>query len=485
MERPTVVLDQSHVGKTVKEARRVLSYLLRAMKKRVDASAIGRERFRGLSSELSNSLVPLVVSEKSTLAFGKALANRFGIDLTGGDTEWGPVEAWLPEGRIRWDRALAALDYRHVRLVVHENPAFLATFACDRECEGEDSIFASFPEPVGDGAYRATLPRGLIQPRNHATVWTLTSPMAHGADEKSGNVNLFRRHRVVNPLTGEQSFVPFMSGNAVRGVWRDMVMARFCELVGVSPKALPSSRVHALFSGGGVEKGADGASVNLRVRDQAREMCPAWDLFAGCTDQQIMQGRIRVHDAVLVCAENDWLVFPHLNPGVEMTAEALATFSDSLPEAAELTQLRLGTRHAHKDYAGSEGAQMIFNTEVVLGGAQFVHSFQIYGIDGVSPITAACLADLVTNFRDWGVVGASNARGLGLIAFDAYQPGPGTPTLPDPSIYLAHVDRNKDAMREWLMRVGDESPPKAERPAKGTRTRQLPPTLKEPSSDVG
>lgn len=453
------------------------------MKLRVTREAIGESRYRGLSSELSDALIPLVVSEKSALAFGKALANRFSIDLTGGDTEWGPIEAWLPEGRLRWDRALAALDYRHVRLVIHENPAFLATFACDRACEGEDAIFASFPEPIGEGAFRATLPKQVIQTRNHSTVWTLTAPMAHGADEKSGNVNLFRRHRVVNPLSGEQAYVPFMAGNAVRGVWRDMLMGRFCELVGVSPKALPPARVHALFSGGGVEKGADGAGVNLAVRERARAMCPPWDLIAGCTEQQIMAGRIRVHDAILVCAENDWLVFSHLRPGVEMTEHALASFSDSLPEAAELTQLRLGTRHAHKEYAGSEGAQMLFNTELVLGGAQFVHSFQLYGVDGVSPITASCMADLAREFRDFGTVGASNSRGFGLIAFDPYMPGEGTPTLPDPAIYLEHVAKNKQAMVDWLMMTGEHgAAAKAEKPAKAGRgSKKLPPSLEDPS----
>lgn len=489
MQRPSVELNQSHIPKSETATRRVLAYLLRALRLRVDVEKIGRDRLRGLASEVANTLVPLVVSEKTGMGFMRALAERLHVDLTGGDTDWGPVEAWLPEGRIRWDRAIAALDYRHVRNVIHENPDFLATWAWDRLPETEedvriqDSEFAAFPEPVGEGSFRGTLPKLLIQPRNYTTLWTLMSPMHHGADSKHGNINMFRRKRVVCPLTNEHNYVMFVAGNAVRGIWRDMAFARFCELVGIKPSALPPERVHALFSGGNVEAGADGAKVNLRVRQRAREMCPPWDLFAGTTEQQIMQGRVRIHDTILVCAETDWLVFQHLMPGVEMTAEALAKFSDSLPEASELTQLRQGTRHAHKDYAGSDGAQMIFNTEVVIEGAQMVHSFQLYGLEGVSPVTASCLSDLVRDFRDYGTVGAGAARGLGLIAFDPYKPSsPDTPELPDASIYLEYVDKHKDAMREWLMMLGaDGAEPKPEKPAKPARGRKLPPSLEDPA----
>src|SRR5690606_17693372 len=127
------------------------------------------------------------------------------------------------------------------------------------------------------------------------------SPMHHGADQKSGNVQLFRRHAVFDPLTGKRAFVPFLSGNSIRGLWRDMVMGRWLQLLGLKASDLPTVRAHALLAGGAVAEGADGATVNNAVRRRARELCPPWDLLAGCTDQQIMSGRARVSDATLVC----------------------------------------------------------------------------------------------------------------------------------------------------------------------------------------
>lgn len=427
-------------------------------------------RLSSVSSELASSLVPLVVSERTALGFYRALCARFDVDPTGADSDYGPIEAWLPEGFIRWDRAIASMDYKHLRLVIHENPSFLATFACSAECEGESSIFDAFPDPVAGGVRKPVLPGMLIAPRTYRTVWTLTSPMHHGADEKTGNVNLFRRHRAVDARTGEHAYVPFMSGNAVRGLLRDMVFRRYLELLGLKPEELPRERVHALFAGGNVEAGADTAGVNLDVRRRARGLCPPFDLLGGCIDQQIMGGNARIHDAVLVCRENAWQVHEAVAP--EM---GLDDFAASLPEAAELTQLRLGTRHAHKEWEGADGVQMIFNTELLISGTQMVHSFQVYGLSGVSEVTGACFADLLNDFREHGVVGAAAARGMGLVAFDPYQPGDGAPPLPDPRAYLEYVEANRETMREWALRLAEPSPPpKAEKPGKGAKGKGKP-----------
>jgi hypothetical protein len=425
-----------------------------------------------------------VVSERSCLAFYRAFCTRFGIESTG-DGEYGPVELWMPTGRLRWDRALAAIDYRDLRLIIHENPDFLATFASSSTRDLDDDMlraeyesFDAYPEPTKGGRARVKLPDQMIQPRSFRTVWTLTSPMAHGADEKSGNVNLFRRHRVIDALTGQHAYVPFMAGNAVRGLLRDMVMGRWLGLLGLRARDIPPERAHAMLSGGNVEAGADTGSVRVDIRTMARTMCPPWDLLGGCTDAQIMAGRARIHDAVLVCKENAWAV--HQAMGVE--TKNLDEWAATLPEAAELTQLRLGTRHDHRDIDRTQkmiekgkSDAMLFNVELLLAGAQMVHSLQVFSIDGVNPVTASCLADALEEFGSYGVVGAQSARGMGLISFNPYQPGPGTPELPDPTVYIDHVEKNKDAAIEWAMMKNEPSAPLRSGKTRGkTRTADVP-----------
>ena len=408
---------------------------------------MGRDRFNCRSGEYEDMLVPLVVSETTCLGFYRAFCQRFGVSASGADSDWGSIEAWLPEGRVRWDRVLGSIDYSDLRLVIHECPEFFASFAtCRDEIEGEDEQFAQFPDPAQSGGYKPVLPDALIQPRSYRTIWTLTSPMHHGADEKHGNVQLFRRHKSNDPLTGRTAFVPFIAGNSVRGLWRDMIMGRWLQLLGIKETDIPPFRAHALFAGGTVDKGADGAKVNNEVRAKVRRICPPWDLLAGCIEQQIMSGRGRIGDATLICRENAWKVYEAVDPGIP-----LEDWAATLPEACTMTKLRLGTRHKHADIPESEGIQMLWNTELLIEGYQMLHTIQLWNMTGVDPVTAACLNDLLTDFRDVGTVGAGAAHGYGHIAFDPYVPGPGAVALPDPSAYLEFVEQHKGEALEWLM----------------------------------
>src|SRR5690606_21986310 len=238
----------------------------------------------------------------------------------------------------------------------------------------------------------------------------------------------------------------FVSGNAIRGQWRDLAMGRWLQLLGLKASDIPPIRAHSLLAGGSIDQGADGSPVNNVVRREARDKCPPWDLLGGNTDQQIMSGRLRVGDAVLVCRENAWLVRDVVAPGKE-----LREFAESLPEACVMTQIRQGTRMKHADLEQSGGVQMLFNQEVLIDGSQFVHTLRLWGLDGVDPVTLSCMSDLLEQFRRLGSSGASSARGFGDVAFDGYAPGDGMPALPSPDLYLEAVEKRRDEMIEWAM----------------------------------
>lgn len=423
---------------------------------------MSRDRFNSRSGEIETSLVPLAVSEHTGLGFYRAFCARFGVSVSGADSEWGPIEVWLPEGRMRWDALLAAIDYSDLRLVIQENPGFFASFATNRdEIIGEDEEFDMFPEPKTVGCYIPKLPEVLIQPRALRTVWTTIGPLSRGADSKTGNVTMFGRELAINPLTGKRAYVPLFSGNSVRGMMRDQIMGRWLGLLGVKTTDLPPFRAHALLSGGHVDKGADGAKVNNEVRSRVRGVCPPWDLVAGCIEQQIMSGRARVNDAIIVCQETAWQTYGAVNPGVP-----LLEWAESLPEACMMTTMRLETHHKHAEIPESDGDQMLVNIEVIPKGCQLMHSFQLWGIDGVEPVTQACFADWLEDFRAIGYVGAKNAHGMGGIAFDPYLPGPGTPELPDPAIYLDFVEKHKQEAIDWLMspKASTDAVPSAAKP---------------------
>lgn len=460
-----------------------LAYLLRALWHRIDWDAFQSGRRRGIAEEMSASLLPLAVSERSTLGWVRALASRFEMSLTEGERHRWPASAVMPERfvpagaptddvpdpksegtvlddvrRVRWDVLVRWIDFEHLRLLVHENATFFVTFAQER-VDGEEDLFEQRPAEPTSKAWRPRLPAEMIAPRAYHAVWTCRSPIAHGADEKSGNVSMFRRQRQVSPIDGSVALVPFMSGNAVRGLWRDMLFSRLLGLLGVKAVDLPPDRVQAFFAGGSIEAGADTQRIDVAARRRARDLCPPWALVAGCIDGQIMSGMLRVHDVVLVCRENAWQLHRVMGAGV-----SYEDFHASLKPADDLTQLRLGVRQVHRDFEAADGVQMLMNTEGILPGSQLFHSFGVYALDGVPSLAKSCLSDLLNDFRGIGDVGAKTGSGPGRIAFDDYVPGPGADALPSGDEYVSFVEAHREELLDWMRKQNQPEPPAA--PAK-------------------
>lgn len=461
----------------ITSAEVLVAYLMRGLKYRIDWDSIGNNRRRNLTREMADYLVPAAVSARSTAEWVRLYCQRFQIDPTGEgyqDRQGGAYvlipRRFLPPATVemlhqdstdgadgiacvRWDHLTSQIDFGGLRLALERNPAMLVNFAMNQAVDGEESLFTSHNTGAVVAPWSATLPKRIQTPRAYRTIIQLTSPCTHGADHKSGNVTMFRRQRYVCPVSGETYWAPFISGNAWRGIWRDEMGAMTCRDVGLRLEEIDPKKAHALMSGGTIEAGADGAGVDVALRRTVRAQLPGWDLFAGVMNQQIMRGVLRVHDSQLICRENAWFLHSMLAPKRPDSDVVMpfAEFRAALEPADNYTQLRLLTRHAHRELEGSEGMQMLTETEVLLPGAQMVHAFQLIDLNGVSSLAKSFLARLLAEFRDNAFVGAGNARGLGAIAFDPYAPGDPSMTLPSEDEYLAFVAENREAIRGFLV----------------------------------
>ncbi len=480
----------------IDQARPRLAYLLRAIARRIRREDIGADRYRNLTTEMADHLRAAAISSRTSTQFLSIVAARFGVNLSD-DGEGRPIAAFLPEALagdlpgaiyegsrvVSWAMIARHTPLEAFRILLneHDGPAFYVTFSQVRPSE-EDVQFFSVPEvPVGD-RWAGMLPAEDMQsPKQHRAWFTLVSPLAHGHDDKAGNVVLFRRQRQVDPFTGEHALVPIYTGNAIKGAWRDAFFARMLRAIGVRPEAdLSPRRAQELFSGGTIESGADGATARLDVRRRARQTIPAIDLLGGCVEQQIMSGLLRVHDCTLLCRENAWKLYRMLAP-VGLSGEPL-TFEDfraSLPPADDLTVLRLGTRHAHRELpGGGEGVQMLWNTEAIMPGARLMHAFSIVSLSTVSSLAKSCLADLLEDFSDTGLLGAQTARGYGQIATTGYTPAAKADPLPSPDEYRTYLAEHKHEILAWLVGAKDDpAEVQEEQPAKKGRAKKKPEAL--------
>lgn len=492
----------------IDQARPRLAYLLRAIMRRVQKDRIGADRYRNLTTEMADLLRAAAVASRTTMQFLSTIAARFEVDLSD-DGEGRPIAAFLPEALagdlpgatyedahitatptipqryrvVSWAMIAQHTPLEAVRILVneHDGPAFYVTFATVRPSAEDVGFFQAPPAPVG-ARWAGMLPGEDMQsPKQHRAWFTLVSPLAHGHDEKAGNVVLFRRQRQVDPFTGEHALVPVYTGNAVKGAWRDAFFARMLRAVGVLPERdLAPRRAQELFSGGTIESGADGATAKLDIRRRARTTIPPIDLLGGCIEQQIMTGLLRVHDCTLLCRENAWKVYGMLAPRSTTDEElSFEAFRASLPPADDLTILRLGTRHAHRDLpGGGEGVQMLWNTEAIMAGARLMHAFSIVSLSTVSSLARSCLADLLRDFADTGLLGAQTSRGYGQISTTGYVPAEKADPLPSPDEYRAYLEAHRDEILDWLAgakgEAGAEEGPAPKRGRGGKKAKPAP-----------
>lgn len=464
----------------IAEARVRLAFLLRSMFRRVDSRQIGADRYRNLGNEMADALRAITIASRSTMEFITSLARRFGVELNEGsyeeDGEARPrrvCAAFIPEDLagdlaghdhdglrvVTWAVLAQATPLDAVRIVVHDGPDFFVTFAQTKGTEHDRAYFKA-PEVSQGRRWSGVIPGEDMQsPKQHRAWFQVVSPLAHGHDEKAGNVVLFRRQLQVDPWTGTKSLVPIYTGNAVKGQWRDLFFARMLRAVGVVPEDdLSQRRAQELFAGGTIESGADTGTARLDVRRKARRTIPAIDLVGGCIEQQIMSGILKVSDCTLLCRENAWKLFRIVKPtdhnGAPLSYEE---FAQSLSPSDDLTLLRLGVRQAHRDLPGGDlsakkgGAQMLWNTEAILPGARFLHTFSIMSLSNVSQLALSCMSDLLADFADNGFMGAQTARGYGQVSTIGYFPAEKATPLPPPDVYLTYLKDHRSEIVDWVM----------------------------------
>jgi hypothetical protein len=469
----------------VEAARVRLAFLLRSMLRRVDKKKIGSDRYRNLGTELADYLRAAAVASRTTMALVTSVAHRFEIDLNegvhadreGDEQEHRAVAAFIPTELagdlpghayedcrvVPWPILAQHTPLEAVRLAVNDGPDFFVTFA-QTAPSPQDLAYFRMPEAPAGERWVGVLPSEDMQSPKQYRAWIqAVSPLAHGHDEKAGNVLLYRRQAQVDPWTGEHSLVPIYTGNAVKGQWRDLFFARMLRVLGLRPETdLTPRRAQELFSGGTIEKGADGATARLDVRRRARHTIPAINLLGGCIEQQILSGLLRVNDVTLLCRENAWKLYPLLKP-TNAAGERLtyADFAASLAPADDWTLLRLGVRMAHRDLPGGDlsakegGAQALWNTEAIKPGARLLHTFSLVSLSTVPSLAMSCMADLLGDFADTGLLGAQTARGYGQVSMTGYVAAEKAEPLPSPDEYRTYLDTHRAEILDWLRGPGE------------------------------
>lgn len=133
-----------------------------------------------------------------------------------------------------------------------------------------------------------TAPAGSIH-----VVFTLTSPLSHGGfGPPVGNAQLIRRMPLALP-NGALVHVPAVSGNALRGSLRRIIMRDLLALSGLDRESPGWDALYAAVANGGHLEGASTALDPGYVRE-LREALPALSVFGAALRTWFLEGRMRV-----------------------------------------------------------------------------------------------------------------------------------------------------------------------------------------------
>jgi hypothetical protein len=454
---------------------RIIAHLLRALVNRIRSKLDPKDyRAKNLPDELTTAIRGEHREGMWASTWLDALAARWDVSLAGDAENAYPLAAWLPEGWIPWHLACHAVRRQDLSDLVQDG-SFLATFATSPPSPDDEELLKIEHSAAVTNPWMPDLPRNPIRPARYTAMLMSTSELHHGADEKDGNVARFRTERYLDVLTGRETVLPFVSGNAWRGQVRDLLALDLCHRLGIEPKDLPPHVAHSLFSGGNIEGGSVTSGVNVAHRRELRRLVPIIDVLGGVHSNDPMDGILRASDAVPVCREAAGLIVYDLAP--EVAAEGIAAvraWSTRLPWCEDLYGTRQLVRHGHKDFEGERG-QMLVRTQTILAGSRWVQHVGIAAKDRiVNPVSIAAARHAMALFCRSGAMGAGNARGLGEFVTDGYVfsgSAAGADPGPDPAVYFEHVAQNRQAIIDVLMGVGagaeTSAPAKPQKPAKG------------------
>lgn len=241
----------------------------------------------------------------------------------------------------------------------------------------------------------------------------LRTPLQHGGDVSHGTTRLFRSQKVVCD-DGVVRRVPVYSGNAVRGMLRDIAAGQLLDVLGVQ---VPPHVFDFLTSGGSLTSGTAQKAVDIDLARQLQRTIPMVGLFGGGCGNQILEGKLIILQGTPICKET-----AHLLPGYCRQAPSAGL------SMRELRQLEFATRRDDKKKESMQrlmagpvpergkddvATQMKFETETLAPGTCLRFGFSLKAATETEWRT---LAMALVGFLRNPFLGGRSAAGYGEVA---------------------------------------------------------------------
>jgi hypothetical protein len=290
--------------------------------------------------------------------------------------------------------------------------------------------------------------------KRYDAIVTAISSISH-IGEVAGNESPLHRTKIMQ-ADGNYDLVPTITGNSVRGQWRDLGAKYLLDAV--DAQNVPLGKFHLLFSGGSLEKGsADKRGAELASYREFRQTVPLLSLLGGSVGNYIMPGRLKVGMLMPVAKETS-----HLLP-------AFVIGNNDLPSVYDMVQTeqymrRDDAQNPLREHwlnpvdAATAGVattqQMIFNAETLAAGTRL--HFTVV-LEDATTLEEQALWSCVRAWSAYPTLGGQSSRGHGRVSVQFFNGdgerwviGDDETRLPSIDEYDQYLRTTADAIREWL-----------------------------------
>jgi hypothetical protein len=273
------------------------------------------------------------------------------------------------------------------------------------------------------------------------------SPIHHGGDEKTGASPTLRRTRFFSHSENAFVDIPFISGNAVRGNLRRLLVRDMLQRLEIELKS--PQLVHLLFSGGILTSTDETTgTLDLEFRNALQATLPPLALFGGSIGNVMITSPLKVAHLLPICKELTYLLPPRF-ANLPQTQYPVRTFTDFIFQTR---------KDEIRDRAEDDPTvQMYVDIEGFITGTAFYHEFWLVN---PTPIVEHAFYHALALWQQFPFVGGKSATGYGEIEFEYYHIDSTRWQPPEPNLYLQHLEQNANEIKQILQtlaaRLGDK-----------------------------
>jgi CRISPR/Cas system CSM-associated protein Csm3 (group 7 of RAMP superfamily) len=258
-------------------------------------------------------------------------------------------------------------------------------------------------------------------------------------------LNVFERSFFDSAIIKTYDFVPFISGNSIRGKLRRLVMQDFCKAIGINEDRFNIEQddekkthisfspewYHRLFTGGALNE--SNAFENIEEREKIIELCPMLGLFGTAIGKQTIEGCLNVSIPTLICKETGLS---------DTTFNDLLTIDFGTRLDSEKTNNTIDLESSTNYKSGA--TQMKYEIECLIAGSAFDAGFTLNSNDKLMKIVFQHAINL---FVEEGNICAKKSIGYGAVRFEGLETNENVSKQ-----YYKYLAANRDAIIDFFRR---------------------------------